>query len=126
MVRGTIHHHNLSILATHPPGPRSKDAILKFLANFNLNQRSVYIRGQHYLITPGIVAKVLKCGKVLQFDEKAGKDWIKKYANEATIKELGKSICLPGQVKWLGKKDKFPVALSIADLKDAYKAWVNS
>lgn len=102
-----------------------KDAVLEFLANFNPGYQSIYTRGHHYPITPSIVAQALKCGHVLQSNERTYKEWIKEYSTEVAIRELSESLCLADQVKWLGKKDKVDVALSVASLKYLYKAWVN-
>lgn len=124
MQRDTIRHHNLSILAAHPPGPRSKDAFLRFLGNFNPVQRQVYTRGQHYTITQRSVAQALRCGMVLLSDGRTCKDYIKEFTIKASIWELEESLYLLSQAKWMGKKDKFQAALSCPGHKCPYKSWV--
>lgn len=45
----------------------------------------MYIGGDHYTLTPGIVAGALHCGAILHFNEMTCKEWIKEYASEAEI-----------------------------------------
>lgn len=53
------------------------------------------------------------------------KDWIKEYATEVSIHELGAVMCLPDQAKWVRKgKDKFQAALSCVGLNYSFKVWV--
>lgn len=71
MVRQTIQCHHLSILASHPARPYSKDVVLEFISTFKPANQRVSIRGRFYPMTLKIVAKALQCGHHHHSDEKA-------------------------------------------------------
>lgn len=107
MVRDTIHQHHLEILASHPLGPRSKDAVFEFIANFEPERKTVWIQGKYYNITPTVVVEALRCKPYYRDDEQLEKEWTKDYGIETTFWALEESQCYDGQTKWQNKKEKF-------------------
>lgn len=77
--------------------------VLEFITNFKPNQCRAYIKRNHYLITPRIIAEALESGQVQQFDKTTCKDWIKDYTSKVDIKTLEESLCWLGQARWLAK-----------------------
>lgn len=96
----------MEILASHPLGPQSKDIILKFIANFELERKRVWIWGKYKHIIPAVVVEALRCSHHRRDDKQLTKEWMKYYGTEAPINELGENQWYDGQAKWQNKKDK--------------------
>lgn len=76
-------------------------------------------------MTLKVVAEALQYGHHHHHsNEKTCGEWIKDYNSEASVRALGKSQYYQGQGNWLGKNDKFQVALSTVGQRHPFKCWM--